>query len=63
MGSPDVEERLRRIAEELLELAREHDCDIMCVKVNRNHQFVSAYAFSGDTRVASIIDWTVGGDG
>lgn len=62
MSASELDERLRKIGDELLAIAKESGCDLVCVKVNRKHSFVNAYAFSGDTRVSSIVDWEIAGD-
>lgn len=61
MTNKDIESRLQEIGKELLNLASESGCNIVGVRVQMDRGYVNGYAFSGDSQIASVIDWSIDG--
>lgn len=60
-SSSAIELELRVIGMRLLEISNLYGCDMMSVRVRRDHNYVNGCAFVGNDIVASTVDW-VGGD-
>lgn len=59
MSESDIESRLQEIGKELLSLASESGCNIVGVRVQMDRGYVNGYAFSDDSQIASVIDWSI----
>lgn len=53
----ELRRELRSLAERLLEVADEHGCDTVSVRVRRSHRFMNCCAFVGNDIVANVSCW------